>query len=184
MLATRTRPTTQRPYPFILELGGARTISGSDPFRVILAKGDRVTDWRAGRKRLRRADPFDVLREALAEHRSSPGGAVGYFGYDLARRIERLPARAADDRGFPDLYLAFYDRITRSRLPAAKTTPARPGPAPRSNFTRRDYEAAIRRIRARLISQRRRSRCPTLPEHRRHRFSSPFRSTSHRRQSL
>ncbi len=31
------------------------------------------------------------------------GGAVGFFGYDLVRTVERLPGEPPDDRGLPDL---------------------------------------------------------------------------------
>ena len=113
----------RHPFPFILESqsGGRFTFMGSNPFRVLIAKGGRVTDWRAGRERTREADPFEALRDALAEHSVDndrglplPGGAVGYLGYDLVQHLETLPRRATDDRGFPDLFLAFYDRIVVS----------------------------------------------------------------------
>jgi para-aminobenzoate synthetase component 1 len=37
------------------------------------------------------------------------GGLVGYFGYDLAPRIETLPRRRPRDSRLPDIRLAFYD---------------------------------------------------------------------------
>lgn len=37
------------------------------------------------------------------------GGAIGYFGFGLARFIERLPATARDDVGAPDLAIGWYD---------------------------------------------------------------------------
>jgi para-aminobenzoate synthetase component I len=37
------------------------------------------------------------------------GGMVGYFGYDLAPMIERLPRRIARDSRLPDIRLALYD---------------------------------------------------------------------------
>ncbi|MEV0395722.1 anthranilate synthase component I [Polymorphospora rubra] len=59
-------------------------------------------------------DPVRVLRETVAAlagadpdlDSSLPpltGGMVGYLGYDLVRRFERLPARADDDLGVPEL---------------------------------------------------------------------------------
>jgi para-aminobenzoate synthetase component 1 len=39
------------------------------------------------------------------------GGAVGYLAYDYGRRLERLPERAVDDRGIPDLCFGLYDGI-------------------------------------------------------------------------
>ena len=57
-------------------------------------------------------DPVVALREtvaALAEGPAGPdlppltGGMVGYLGYDLVRRFERLPATADDDLALPEL---------------------------------------------------------------------------------
>ncbi|MEV0732069.1 MULTISPECIES: anthranilate synthase component I [unclassified Polymorphospora] len=60
-------------------------------------------------------DPVRVLRETVAALAGSAdldadsglppltGGMVGYLGYDLVRRFERLPARADDDLGVPEL---------------------------------------------------------------------------------
>jgi len=63
------------------------------------------------------ADPFALLRQLLMEHRPAAtagsglpfvGGAVGYFGYDLGRRIERLPAIAEDAERLPELAVGIY----------------------------------------------------------------------------
>lgn len=64
-------------------------------------------------------DPFDLIRRLLGPYRvAGPGagpdlpfvgGALGWFGYDLGRRIERLPATAADPLGLPQLALGIYD---------------------------------------------------------------------------
>jgi len=62
-------------------------------------------------------DPFSAARSALARLDPTPppaggppfvGGLVGHLAYDLGRRLERLPARAADDQGLPDLRLALH----------------------------------------------------------------------------
>ncbi|MCA1685997.1 MAG: aminodeoxychorismate synthase, component I, partial [Planctomycetia bacterium] len=37
------------------------------------------------------------------------GGLIGYFGYDLAPRIERLPRKAPRDSALPDVRFALYD---------------------------------------------------------------------------
>ncbi len=37
------------------------------------------------------------------------GGLIGYYGYDLAPRIERLPRRAARESRMPDVRFALYD---------------------------------------------------------------------------
>ena len=112
----------RQPFPFLLDyVNPSRpdrpwTVIGSNPFRVLIAKEDRVVEWRAGRRREQRGDPFEVLKDALAEHAVEEqdlpfaGGAVGYLGYDLGGHIERLPRAAKDDRAFPDMVLAFHDR--------------------------------------------------------------------------
>jgi anthranilate synthase component 1 len=59
------------------------------------------------------ADPLDAVR-TLARRLRSPrradlppltGGLVGYLGYDVVRRLERLPVRATDDLGMPEVSL-------------------------------------------------------------------------------
>ncbi|WP_369137740.1 anthranilate synthase component I [Modestobacter versicolor] len=59
------------------------------------------------------ADPLAAVR-TLARRLRSPrtpglppltGGLVGYLGYDVVRRLERLPATATDDLGMPELAL-------------------------------------------------------------------------------
>src|SRR4051812_37973686 len=57
------------------------------------------------------ADPLDAVR-TLARVLRSPrteglppltGGLVGYLGYDVVRRLERLPVTSTDDLGMPEL---------------------------------------------------------------------------------
>ena len=56
-------------------------------------------------------DPLEALREATELLRSPKpdgfppltGGLVGYLGYDVVRRLERLPSTAPDELGMPEL---------------------------------------------------------------------------------
>ena len=56
-------------------------------------------------------DPLEVLGTAwralkgprLPDLPPLTGGFVGYLGYDVVRRLERLPDKAVDDLGFPEL---------------------------------------------------------------------------------
>jgi anthranilate synthase component 1 len=65
------------------------------------------------------ADPVRVLNEELVPLRvggdaSLPpffGGAVGYFGYNVASWSERIPDRHPDDLGIPDAKLVFFDNV-------------------------------------------------------------------------
>ncbi len=114
-------PTVARhPFPFLLESagGGRYSFLGSNPYAVLTARGELLSLWREGREKTFRQNPFEVVRELLAERKLEndkelplPGGAVGAWGYDLGRHLERLPRRAEDDLEFPDLVLGFYDRV-------------------------------------------------------------------------
>ncbi|MCX6769796.1 MAG: anthranilate synthase component I, partial [Candidatus Micrarchaeota archaeon] len=37
------------------------------------------------------------------------GGAVGYFSYDYARSLEKLPSKNKDELGFPDFEFGIFD---------------------------------------------------------------------------
>jgi len=64
-------------------------------------------------------DPFALVRRLLGPPVQPgsdrgldlpfTGGALGWIGYDLGRRIERLPATARDPLGLPELALGIYD---------------------------------------------------------------------------
>ena len=73
-------------------------------------------------------DPLAVLRTTLEWLRSEPlpglppltGGMVGFLGYDVVRRLERLPEHAVDDLGLPELVM-----LLATDLAASTTTTAR-----------------------------------------------------------
>lgn len=59
-------------------------------------------------------DPFSLLKHHLPidnqqiEGLPFAGGALGYFGYDLGRRLEKLPVKARQDINLPDMCLGLY----------------------------------------------------------------------------
>jgi anthranilate synthase component 1 len=65
------------------------------------------------------SDPVRVLNDELVplhvegEEKLPPffGGAVGYFGYGVARWSERIPDTHANDLGVPDAKLLFFDNV-------------------------------------------------------------------------
>src|SRR5258708_10467556 len=115
-------------YAFLLESvrGGEKwgryTFLGSEPSRVIRARGRRMDLIRPGRALESRsvANPFEELRGELKGIRAPEipelprffGGAVGFLAYDIVRRFEpRIPESVHDDLGVPDLYLMFTDTV-------------------------------------------------------------------------
>ena len=98
--------------------GGARgryDILACHPRATLMTVGP-VTELRTdGTITRSRDDPFSLVDQAVA--RLTPavgelpfaGGAIGYFGYDLGRRIERLPAIARRDIDLPDMAIGIYD---------------------------------------------------------------------------
>ncbi|HEX6005906.1 MAG TPA: aminodeoxychorismate synthase component I [Burkholderiales bacterium] len=90
-------------------------IMAAQPYTRIVTRG-ALTEVQADGIELTREDPFAVVRrlldivpDASATELPFSGGAIGFFGYDLARRLETLPARARDAERIPDLALGIYD---------------------------------------------------------------------------
>ncbi len=102
-------------YPYIDR--GRYDIIGSRPYCTLVTRGPDTwisegdTTSRSG------GDPFELLRQALgASARNLSGipfcgGALGYFGYDLGRRLERLPEHSAHDLPLPDMAVGIYDQV-------------------------------------------------------------------------
>ena len=80
----------------------------ADPLEVLESAGDGPDPF-AGRSPAPRADG----RGAAASPFAMPfaGGLMGFLGYDLGRRLERLPALAAVDQWLPELRLGLYDQV-------------------------------------------------------------------------
>lgn len=110
-----------RPWAVYLDSGwpgshyGRYDIFTADPF-ITLTTRDEVTEIQEpGGARVSGEDPFsllkDILRRFPAENGMLPfsGGAIGYFSYDLARRLEKLPAQAADAENMPEMAVGIYD---------------------------------------------------------------------------
>ncbi|TAK59333.1 MAG: aminodeoxychorismate synthase component I [Dehalococcoidia bacterium] len=102
------------------------------------------------------ADPFDVLRELLAERRGRPGAAAGYLAYELKRHVEHLPETASDDLALPDCYGCFYDDVLRfeAQLPTSRGAGFQPAfPASlASTFTPEAYRAAVARVLGHIVA--------------------------------
>jgi para-aminobenzoate synthetase component 1 len=96
--------------------GGHYSFFTADPFLTVRSRGRRVELTGPAGRVVVEEDPWRVLQLLLRRYTLDRvaglppflGGAVGYFGYDLGRTLERLPATAADE-GLPDLDVGLYD---------------------------------------------------------------------------
>ncbi|MBI4937373.1 MAG: aminodeoxychorismate synthase component I [Nitrosomonadales bacterium] len=161
---------------------GRYDIVCAQPVATVVTRGAVTEISNAGATRHSADDPFDLLRGLLGSPcEAAPGlpfcgGALGYWGYDLARRLMHLPELAQDAEHLPDMAVGIYDWAVVldhemktaqlvSRQRAAQTAQALPEILARlqgahtlplgnfqvhgpivSNFTRAGYEAAFARI--------------------------------------
>jgi anthranilate synthase component 1 len=91
---------------------GRYSIVGVNPEAVVRVRGEEVAVSRPGAlEEVSNEDPFLAVQRLVDEMGVAPpeedvffwGGAVGFFGYDLVRRVERLPNVPEDDLGIDDL---------------------------------------------------------------------------------
>jgi para-aminobenzoate synthetase component 1 len=95
--------------------GGRVDIIAAAPAVTLVTRGGKTTVEGCGQTSLETAAPFDLVRSRLENvsgnflHLPFEGGAIGYFGYDLARRIEHLPQLAEDIDQLPEMMVGIYD---------------------------------------------------------------------------
>lgn len=94
---------------------GRYDILACDPQAVLITRGGHTTIQRGDEVESSRRDPFHLVDEALAELGPAEagelpfaGGAIGFFAYDLGRRLEQLPALANRDLDTPDMVVGLY----------------------------------------------------------------------------
>lgn len=89
-------------------------ILSAQPYVRLVTRG-ALTEVYADAIELSRDDPFVLLRRQLAADPALDcglpfcGGAIGYLGYDLARRLEHLPATSEDAERIPEMAIGIYD---------------------------------------------------------------------------
>jgi para-aminobenzoate synthetase component I len=110
-------------YPFFLDSGmdekklGRYSFIGVDPFLMIKSEGNRVSLEEDGRIKTIDGNPLDILQEKLnlykIEREEIPfvGGGVGYFSYELAHLMEKLPDTVKKDVDIPEMVMGFYDGV-------------------------------------------------------------------------
>ena len=114
-------------FGFLLEsvVGGEQwarySFLGSRPREAWMLEGSDVSVWnpQQGWRHCETDNPLADLQARLTESLPRPdprlprfwGGAVGYFGYDLVRRMERLGPGPPDDQGLPTAMIMFSDVV-------------------------------------------------------------------------
>jgi len=119
--ATLFEAVAAEPWSMLLDSGAAGAVHGrhdlvvADPTATLVTRGDETLIDRRGTCSHSHEDPFALLRTLLGDAaRAVPGlpfagGAVGYFAYDLVRRLERIREIVRDGAGIPDMAVGIYD---------------------------------------------------------------------------
>lgn len=111
-----------QPWAVFLDSGyphsdqGRYDIIAAEPVTTLVTHGKITQINRNGLVIKSSDDPFDLVKQELL---ASPyegiaglpfnGGTIGYFSYDLARRLENLPAIADDAEHIPEMAVGIYN---------------------------------------------------------------------------
>jgi para-aminobenzoate synthetase component 1 len=113
-------PLATLPWAVFLDSGrplseqGRYDILSADPRTVLVTRGQQTEIRDGAGLRVSLRDPLQLLQESLGPSVKGCagipfcGGAIGYFGYDLARRLERLPSLARDTDQLPEMAVGIY----------------------------------------------------------------------------
>lgn len=113
-------PIANRPWSVFLDSGypyshqGRYDIIAADPVCTLVTHGDLTEITRNGISELSAEDPFELVKQQLLPDFKGfndlpfNGGAIGYFSYDLARRLEKLPTLARDAEHIAEMAVGIY----------------------------------------------------------------------------
>jgi len=94
---------------------GRYDIIVAEPFITLVTCGEITTITQNGTSKISLEDPFFLLKNILNQYKTLKtelpfaGGAMGYFAYDLARRLEKLPNNARPAVAIPEMMIGIYD---------------------------------------------------------------------------
>jgi para-aminobenzoate synthetase component 1 len=110
-----------QPWSVFLDSGfphskqGRYDIIATNPLCTLVTQGDITEITRNNVTLQSNRDPFELVKEQLLPHISGfddlpfNGGAIGYFSYDLARRLEHFPIIATDAEHIADMAIGIYN---------------------------------------------------------------------------
>jgi para-aminobenzoate synthetase component 1 len=118
--ATLFSHIAHKPWAVFLDSGyphsqqGRYDIIAADPVCTLVTHGELTEINSQGVVTQSSANPFDLVKAQLLPDNSDTiglpfnGGAIGYFSYDLARRLENLPMLADDAEGIAEMAVGIY----------------------------------------------------------------------------
>jgi para-aminobenzoate synthetase component 1 len=109
-----------QPWAILLDSGrplskfGRYEIFSAYPKKTFVTRGKLTTVTSGGNQQLVRDDPFELIASELSrnfiesDEHPFTGGALGFFSYDLGRRVESIPSTALDDIELPEMAVGIY----------------------------------------------------------------------------
>lgn len=98
---------------------GRFDIISANPICTLVTQGNVTTITNENEVIVSNENPFELLKSELTHYGKScdfnalnlpfVGGALGYFSYDLARCLEKLPELAQDSENIPEMAIGIYD---------------------------------------------------------------------------
>ena len=113
-------PIANKPWSVFLDSGfpyseqGRYDIISTDPITTIVTTGQKTKITNQGEVTYSDKDPFVLVKQYLNNDfqpiKGLPfnGGALGYFSYDLARRLEKIPVTAKDEENLAEMAVGIY----------------------------------------------------------------------------
>jgi len=113
-------PIANKPWAVFLDSGfpyssqGRYDIIACEPNITLVTKGNETQISAYGETSVSDEDPFLLLKKYVNSDFQAiddlpfNGGAIGYFSYDLARRLEKMPVIAKDEENIAEMEVGIY----------------------------------------------------------------------------